>query len=175
MRHAAVAALLLALAPPIATAQVRHCTTADGLDVYTDRRCEDLGALPAQARQATTPTAPGAASHTNCARTVRDLAFAMQSAIDQRDPNRLADSYLWGGQSTATGYAVLDRLATIAERPLADIVPVYAGGGDPALYPQEASTRAPVALRLEQTRGAATPATTVLALRRYLGCWWVTF
>ena len=165
---------LLCLCTFAVPAQVRHCTTPEGLDVYTDRRCEDLGAAPAQER----PAAPsaGAVSRSGCARTVRDLAFAMQTAIDHHDPNRLADSYLWTGLSTQSGYTVLDRLARIAERPLADIVPVYPGGSDAALYPQDTGGRAPVALRLEQTlANGATPASTVLALRRYLGCWWVSF
>jgi len=166
--------LLLCLCAPVAWAQVRHCTTPEGIDVYTDRRCEDLGAAPALPR----PAAPaqGAIYRAGCARTVRDLAFAMQSAIDRHDANRLADSYLWTGMSTQSGYAVLDRLVAIAQRPLADIVPVYAGGADTALYPQEATARAPVALRLEQTlANGTTPAPTVLALRRHLDCWWVSF
>ena len=164
--------LMLYLCATGAWAQVRHCTTQEGIDVYTDRRCEDLGAAPAQAP----PAAPaaGATYRPGCARTPRDLVFAMQTAIDRHDPNRLADSYLWTGLSTQSGYAVLDRLDAIAQRPLADIVPVY-GGGDAAMYPQDAPNQAPIALRLEQTRGSATPATTVLAVRRYLGCWWVSF
>lgn len=165
--------LLLCVCATSASAQVRHCTTPEGLDVYTDRSCEDLGAAPAQA----TPAMPaaGATYHPGCARTPRDLVFAMQTAIDRHDANRLADSYLWTGLSTQSGYAVLDRLDAIAQRPLADIEPVY-GGGDAALYPQDAPNRAPIALRLEQTRGdGATPAATVLAVRRYLGCWWVSF
>jgi hypothetical protein len=45
---------------------------------------------------------------------------------------------------------------------------------DGEYYPQVAVRRAPSGLRLEQTLGGtATPARTVLGLRRYLGCWWV--
>jgi hypothetical protein len=153
---------------------VRHCTTPEGIDVYTDRRCEDLGAAPALPR----PAAPaqGATYRAGCARTVRDLAFAVQAAIDHHDANRLADSYLWTGMSTQSGYAVLDRLVAIAQRPLADIVPVYATGGDAALAPQEATPHVPVALRLEQTlSNGTTPAPSVFALRRHLDCWWVSF
>jgi hypothetical protein len=162
------------LCAPAAWAQVRHCTTPEGIDVYTDRRCEDLGAAPAQTPSVAPPG--GATYRAGCARTLRDLVFAMQTAIDQHDPNRLADSYLWNGQSTQSGYAVLDRLASIAQRPLAEIVPVYPSGDEAALYPQEVSSRAPVALRLEQTLGnGVTRAPTVLALHRYLDCWWVSF
>ncbi|MGN6512368.1 MAG: hypothetical protein ACTHKZ_02170 [Lysobacteraceae bacterium] len=163
--------LLLCAVPRPAPAQVRHCTTPEGIDVYTDRRCEDVGAVPALAR----PPAPAAtpAYRAGCARTLRDLAFALQSAIDARDVNRLADSYLWTGLSTQGGYAVMDRLAAIAQRPLAGIEPVQGGGGDDAA---DTARQAPVALRLEQTlRDGSTPANTVLPLRRYLGCWWISF
>ena len=164
--------LLLCLCAFAAGAQVRHCRTPDGLDVYTDRPCETLGASVAPE----TPAAPatGATYHPDCARNLRDLVFALQTAIDRRDPNRLAESYLWTGLSTHGGYAVLDRLAVLAQRPLAGIDPVYADGAD-ALAAQ-ATARAPVALRLEQTLAdGATPANTVLPLRRQLGCWWVSF
>ena len=174
MRPPRTLLLLLCLCAPGAWAQVRHCTTPEGIDVYTDRRCEDLGAAPARIP----PAAPAASTtyRAGCARTLRDLVFAVQTAIDQQDPNRLADSYLWNGQSSQSGYAVLDRLASIAQRPLAEIVPVYAGGDEAGLYPQETSSRAPVALRLEQTLpNGVTRTPTVLALRRYLGCWWVSF
>ena len=42
-------------------------------------------------------------------------------------------------------------------------------------YPQATSHRAPSGLRLEQTlANGSTPSHTVLGLRRYLGCWWIT-
>ena len=165
--------LLCAWTAPV-LAQVRHCTTPEGIDVYTDRRCDELGAVPAVAR----PVAPAGNTtyRAGCARALRDLAFALQSAIDARDANRLADSYLWTGLSTQGGYAVMDRLAAIAQRPLADIVPVYPGGSEAPLYPQDTTRQAPIALRLEQTqRNGVTRASTVLPLRRYLGCWWISF
>lgn len=174
MRPPRVLLFLLCLCASGVSAQVRHCTTPEGIDVYTDRRCEELGASPAQAPPAV--PAAGAISRRGCARTLRDLVFEIQTAIEQHDPNRLADSYLWNGQSTQSGYALMDRLATIAQRPLAEIEPVYAGGSETALYPQETSSRAPVALRLEQTlANGVTRAPTVLALHRYLDCWWVSF
>lgn len=165
--------LLLCLCAFSAGAQVRHCRMPDGLDVYTDRACEELGASVAP--DTPTPPATGATYRPDCARSVRDLVFALQTAIDRRDPNRLAESYLWTGLSTHGGYAVLDRLAVLAQRPLAGIAPVYGGGGDDALA-SATTPRAPVALRLEQTLAdGATPANTVLALRRQLGCWWVSY
>lgn len=165
-----VAALLLAAAGDT-RAQVRHCVSATGADIYTDKRCEALDAVPAPP---STPPMPGARHRPACARTLRDLGFELQAAIDAQDVNRLAASYDWDGMSTRNGYAVLDRLASIARRPLLDIVPLY-GGADDAFLADHAP-RAPVALRLEQTlRDSATPAPTVLSLRRDLGCWWVRF
>lgn len=174
MRPPRTLLLLSCLCIPDAWAQVRHCTTPEGIDVYTDRQCEELGAAPAQAP----PAAPaaGATYRAGCAHTLRDLVFAVETAIDQHDTNRLADSYLWNGQSTQSGYALLDRLASIAQRPLAEIVPIYPGDSETALYPQDTASRAPVALRLEQTlANGVTRTPTVLGLRHYLGCWWVSF
>jgi hypothetical protein len=168
----ALAALLL-FAAGGACAQVRHCVTAAGGNVYTDKRCEELAAVPAPPPAAT--LVPGAAvRRPACARTLRDLSFELQAAIDAQDVNRLAASYDWAGMSTRAGFAVLDRLAAIARRPLLDIVPLYPGAGDGFLADEP--TRAPSALRLEQTLDdSATPAPTVLSLRRTLGCWWVRF
>ncbi|HET6434827.1 MAG TPA: hypothetical protein VFG18_03890 [Xanthomonadaceae bacterium] len=168
-----VLAALLLLAAGSACAQVRHCVTADGADVYTDKRCEELDAVPAPPPPAL--PGPGATRRRPaCARTLRDLSFELQAAIDAQDVNRLAASYDWAGMSTRAGFAVLDRLAAIARRPLIDIVPLYAGVDEGLLA--EDPGQPPLALRLEQTLdGSATPAPTVLSLRRTLGCWWVRF
>ena len=46
--------LLLTIVPaaPAAQAQVRRCTTSEGIDVFTDRRCADLGATERLPREA---------------------------------------------------------------------------------------------------------------------------
>lgn len=187
--------------PQVANAEVRHCVTASGQTVFTDRRCDEVEAverLPREQAQtgAQLPRAGG------CARSLQDLVFAMTSAIDARDANRLASVYHWPGTSADSGYRVWSRLDAIAKRPLVDIVPVMAGSRpdpepgatgtaittsndavdtttpavDPDLYPQAGVRREPVALRVEQTMGAsATPARTVFGLTHYFGCWWVRF
>ena len=169
--------VLLLCAAGAAGAQVRHCVSAEGTDVYTDKRCDQVDAVPAPPRA---PVAAGAiARPTGCARTLRDLAFELQAAIDSQDVNRLAASYDWDGMSTRSGYAILERLAAIARRPLVGIVPLYgsavadaAAGADLA----DVVHRRPSALRLDQVaRDTASPAPTVLSLRRDLGCWWVRF
>jgi hypothetical protein len=169
-------------------AQVRRCTTVDGHTLYTDRRCEDLGAterLPRdQAGQGQRLPYRG-----GCARQLQDLIFEVTMAIDAQDANRLASVYHWPGLSSRAGYAVVGRLEAIARRPLVDIRALHPappavdpdfGGASAALqdgdyYPQTTSRRPPVGLRLEQTLSdGVTPSRTTFALRRHMDCWWVS-
>jgi hypothetical protein len=187
--------------PQAAKAEVRQCVTASGQTIFTDRRCDEVDAVERLPRdQAQAGAQPRRAG--GCARSLQDLVFAMSSAIDARDANRLASVYHWPGTSAASGYRVWSRLDAVANRPLVDIVPVMAGSlpspesttpaagaatsndavgatsppVDPDLYPQTSVRRNPVALRVEQTIGnSATPARTVFGLTRYFGCWWVRF
>jgi hypothetical protein len=171
-----------------ADAQVRKCTTPDGRPLYTDQRCEALGATPAPATTpgssaATTPDKP--AGHNlyrgGCSRTLQDLVFEITTAIDAQDANRLSSVYHWVGATDASASAVMDRLDAIAHRPLLDISPVspapaddVALGSAPVGVPRTTVRRPPVGLRLEQTlANGITPAPVVLGLRRHFGCWWV--
>ncbi len=192
--------LLLALAAcGTAHAEIRRCVAADGRTIYTDRQCQDLGAVE---RLPDTHSAGSARSYRySCPRSLQDLVYQLTDAIGNRDVNRLASVYYWSGQSTRTGYALMRRLDTIAQRPLADIVPVYPArapvptvasqdedvqqdgprqdestgseeGGNDAYYPQQAVRQRPVGLRLEQTlSNGSTPARTFLGLHRVHGCW----
>ncbi len=168
-------------------AQVRRCNTVDGHTLYTDRRCEDLGAterLPRDhARQGSRLPYRG-----GCTRQLHDLIFEVSSAIDAQDANRLASVYHWPGLSSRAGYAVVGRLEAIARRPLVDIralqpaqpaaEPRLGASGslqDGDYYPQTTSLRPPVGLRLEQTLSdGVTPSRTTFGLRRHMGCWWVS-
>lgn len=154
-----------------APAQVRRCVTPENQVVYTDQRCDALGAIEQPARQ----LRPGRAQYrAGCARTVRDLAFEVGEAINANDPNRLASFYHWTGMSTRQAYAVVSRLQTVVRRPLVDIVPVMPGGAADDYYPQTTVRQRPVALRIEQTLvDSATPARAVFGLQRHLGCWWL--
>lgn len=190
--------LLLALAAcGTAQADIRRCVATDGSTIYTDRQCRDLGAVE---RLPDTHRAGSAHSYRySCPRSLQDLVYQLTDAIGNRDVNQLASVYYWAGQSTRTGYALMRRLDTIAQRPLADIVPVYparaplrtpvreddgpqqdesgnSAAGDNGLeYPQETVRQRPVGLRLEQTlSNGSTPARTFLGLRRAHGCWWIS-
>ena len=175
------------LAPDAARAQVKRCTAADGTLVYTDRKCDDIGATE---RSGALPSAGGAiaAHHRNvCARTVQDLVYSFSNALQSGDANQVAGVYDWAGMPTSSAYKVMSRLETIAKRPLIDVQPMYSGdtnayGDDIVQFdetPGEVITRAPrkprlIGLRVEQTlANGSTPSRTNFGLRQRLGCWWV--
>lgn len=180
--RASVIATLLLLAvcawTPSATAQVRRCTAVDGTTIFTDRKCADIGATERLPRAA----GNGAGLRLyrrGCARNLQDLVYEMTTAIDAHDPNRLAGVYHWVGVSSRNATGIMNRLDSVARRPLVDIVPVAArtpASEDEELYypstiPQR---RAPVALRVEQTLGNnSTPSRTVFGLQRHFDCWWI--
>ncbi|MEG3191316.1 hypothetical protein [Lysobacter sp. D1-1-M9] len=169
-------ALLAACAWPLsAPAQVQRCTGTDGTAVFTDRDCEVAdGATQAAAATAGTPS--GRFHRNVCARNLQDLVYEMASAIDSRDPNRLASVYHWAGMSGTNGYGVMSRLDELVQRPLVDIVPVMPGSArvDGNYYPQASVRQQPVALRVEQTlANSITPSSTVFGLQEHFGCWWI--
>ncbi len=174
-RARALLALLLLAACPLAWADVRRCAAPDGTTIYTDKRCADLGAVDSVARDASAGL-PARLYRNACSHTLQDLVLELTTAIDSRDVNRLAGIYHWVGMSGASAYSVMDRLQVIVQRPLVDIAPMFPAGQDNGdYYPQTTTHRAPSGLRLEQTlANGSTPSRTVLGLRRYLGCWWVT-
>lgn len=182
--------LLLAAAclPQAAQAQVRRCTMADGGLVYTDRKCEDIGAterLSSNSLAGISNNQP----YRGCARSVRDLAYSLGIAIQSGDVNQLAGLYDFSGASTASGYRLMERLEIIAKRPLVDVQPMYSGGYDPYSDPDAGIVQFDqdgkviqrrvarpqlVGLRVEQTlANGSTPSSTVFGLRKNLGCWWV--
>lgn len=175
-------------APDVVHAQVKRCTTADGTLVYTDRKCDDIGATE---RIAPSPMYRGAAlasSYRNvCARTVQDLVYSFSSALQSGDANQVAGVYDWAGMPTSSAYQVMSRLDAIAKRPLVDVQPMYSGGtnayGDDIIEFNEDTgevinrpARKPrlIGLRVEQTlANGSTPSRTTFGLRQRMGCWWV--
>jgi len=127
-----LACLLAAALPGHARAQqVQRCMGADGQAVYTDRRCDDIGAVarlpPAVAAEGPRLFRGG------CPRVLSQLVGEIGAAIQGRDVNRLASVYDWSGVSNASASRLLDRLEAMVDRPLVDIAPVYPAG-EP--YPQ---------------------------------------
>jgi len=194
-RHLLASLLLLfaaCVSSRVASAQVHTCTMPDGRPLYTDQKCEALGAVPRQQPPAPSTGARGSAGSTGdrkysggCQRTLQDLAFELRSAIDAADANRLSGIYYWVGVSDDAAVTVMDRLDKIAHRPLLDITPVQPADqvetttgsaitGDAGVA-HTTARRPPVGLRLEQTQpNGITPLSTTLGLTRYFGCWWVT-
>lgn len=195
----AAVAIAAALRPAPAEAQIRRCTTPDGGTVYTDRSCSELGAVENRP-QAGAGESPALRWRGGCSRRLQDLVFEVTAAIDARDTNRLARSYDFSGMGHASGYAMIERLDAIAQRPLVNIsalrpaapapvpapVPAPWTGGGQAVAPlaapaggtaaaaTPAPSRRPVALRIDQVLSdGITPATTTFGLRRRMDCWWI--
>ncbi len=176
--------LLVAAAWQPVSAQVRRCTTPEGMDIFTDRQCPDVGAVE-QAPRAAPPT--GSRERVGgCARSLRDLVHELNGAFDARDANRLAGVYNWNGMSGSAAYAALERLDALVQRPLVGIYPVMpAEPGETVLADAALGVegtelapprprQAPVALRVEQTlANGSTPSHTVFGLQKYFGCWWI--
>ncbi|APO96538.1 hypothetical protein [Xanthomonas vesicatoria] len=188
--------MLLLLCLPVATGvkaqEIRRCVTPDGQTMFTDRRCEDVGAAT-RAPPAPRPQGDAGLHRYGCPRKLSELVSLLQSAVDSRDVNRLSSLYLWSGQSDAAANQVLSRLEAIVQRPLLDIVPMYPQADTPTWdadtstttpsldgsaidAPLPAPTRPrPWGLRLEQNLASGKPARSVLRLRRQYNCFWVTF
>ncbi len=182
------AAALCFASPPAHAQKVQRCTSMSGETIYTDKRCEDIGAMDRLPR--TTAAGSGSSQYrSGCSRTLSDLVHQVTAAIDNKDVNRLASVYQWSGVSNASANRILDRLEAIAKRPLVDIVPirprpppivdengVVIDENIDGYYPQTTVRQRPVGLRLEQTlANGSTPSQTVFGLHRSYNCFWVSF
>ncbi|KHL55708.1 hypothetical protein [Xanthomonas cannabis] len=184
----------LSAATGVQAQEIRRCVTPDGQTMFTDRRCEDVGAAERAPPPTRTQGNTGLYRY-GCPRRLSELVSLLQLAVDSRDVNRLSSLYLWSGQSDAAANQVLSRLEAIVQRPLLDIVPMYPQR-DPPTWEADAGTAAapsldgsaidaplpappsrprPWGLRLEQNLASGAPASSVLRLRRQYNCFWVTF
>lgn len=169
--------------------EVQRCATMSGETVYTDKRCEDIGAmdrLPQVAHGSSSGS--GGIYRAGCSRTLSDLVYQITAAVENRDVNRLASVYQWTGVSNAAANHILDKLQAVVDRPLVDIVPVRpqpppivdADGvviddNSDGYYPQTAARQRPIGLRLEQTmKNGSTPSRTVFGLHRSYNCFWIS-
>lgn len=179
----------LCFVPSPAHAQkVRRCTSIGGEAVYTDKRCEDIGAMDRLPRAAPADASGSSQYRSGCSRTLSDLVHQITAAIDNKDVNRLASVYQWTGVSNASANSILNRLEAIVQRPLVDIVPirprpppivdengVVIDENSDGYYPQTTIRQRPVGLRLEQTlANGSTPSQTVFGLHRSYNCFWIS-
>ncbi|MET0718903.1 MAG: hypothetical protein ABWY34_10960 [Pseudoxanthomonas sp.] len=186
---ASLVCLGLLAAPTTARAQkVQRCNTMSGETVYTDKRCEDIGAMDRLPQVNSGGTGSSGLYRGGCSRTLSDLVYQITAAVENNDVNRLAGVYQWTGVSNAAANSILNRLEAIVNRPLVDIAPVRPApapildengvvidDNSDGYYPQTAVRQRPVGLRLEQTlKNGTTPSRTVFGLRRSYNCFWIS-
>ena len=178
--------------PHAADAQIHRCTATDGRVIYTDQRCEALGATerpaddPPTGTPDTGPKGLGAGGSRlyrgGCSRTLQDLVYELRTAIDAQDANRLSGITHWVGVSEHQANAMMDRLDAIVRKPLFDVSPQYPDAAQdttilagPADVPRTTARRPPTGLRLDQVApNGITPVQTSVGLQRHFGCWWIT-
>src|SRR5512135_2110138 len=115
--------LLIAFAASPAWANGYHrCMGNDGVPVYSDQPCEDIGANKRPELAPTPDQANIGRLHARvCARTVDALAHDMQLALVAHDANQLAAFYHWPGTSNEESEAVFKRLQEIVDRPFQSV------------------------------------------------------
>lgn len=189
--------------PSPANAQVNRCTTPEGNTVYTDQACAMIGAVDSLSRTGTVSEAPRRrACNRDLQDLVFDLTAAIDNRDTNRLSSlyHWPGISTSGGYAVMTRLdAIAQRpLAGITElysdpssppaTPSMSSPGTHADIGgttrppSPQASPPSQPTRAaqaqrhPSALRLEQTLAdQATPSQSVFALRRHLGCWWISF
>jgi hypothetical protein len=141
------------MADPNDEGGLRQCVGTDGVPIFTDRRCADLGATP----KLEPPggfggsSTPGSHIARTCARNQDDLLAGVRAALENHDANRLADYYDWVGMGTTEGYRLMERLDTFSARPVVDVqlvrgaLPAEAMPIDGAPYFESAVPGEPVA------------------------------
>jgi hypothetical protein len=101
---------------------LRECVGPDGVPIFTDRRCGDLGATPKLAPPA--PMGEGLASPVRvrtCARNQTMLLDGVRAALESHDANRLAEFYHWTGMDSTQGYRMMERLDAFSARQVVDV------------------------------------------------------
>ena len=103
---------------------LRECVSPEGVPVFTDRRCSDLGAtphvvLPPMGSGNVMPGLPLRVK--TCARNQSMLLDGVRAALESHDANRLADYYHWTGMGSTEAYRLMDRLDTFSARPVVDV------------------------------------------------------
>lgn len=156
-------ALMLATTPASTQQRLNRCLGANGVTIYTDRACVDLGA-----RERGMPATPAARDDLppGCAATPAELHARLRLAIDTGDVNALAALYHWAGATQRTARAVMADLERIAAQPLMELI-AESESAPPAAT---SDTPPPVALALHQPAGV-----TRFAVAQHAGCWWLRY
>jgi hypothetical protein len=173
---------------PESATGIRRCAGADGTVVFTDKRCEDVGAV-----EATAPSAGNADTRIfvrHCARTREALVDGLREALDAQDANRVASYYHWTGMGNRAAYALMDRLHGFSQQPVVDVQLAMSGERRMSSLIEEPFSwwptpgpvepprpRAPDLVRVDQMRSYddASSEVTYFHLLANAGCWWIEF
>ncbi len=185
MRPATILLFLIAIAAMpahAATTDVHRCVGADGGAIFTDKKCEDIGASvrPDPIHASAAAGATGHLGARGCARTVDDLKRGLQQALAAGDVNRVASFYHWPGISSAESGDILKRLQVLAGRPLLSLQMIGARQPTDADGYRSVASEQPAdasAVELTQARSGNDPTSvrTTLGVTHYFGCLWVHF
>ena len=123
MRFLFISALLFfacAFIPQPTTAQgINRCQDKDGKIIYTDKKCEDVDAVPQNLPKPSGNTGYGMVR--TCARTPDDLLWDLRGALETGDINRAAGLFLWSGNDTTQANKRLDQLNKISYQSLINV------------------------------------------------------
>lgn len=98
---------------------INRCLDPDGKIVYTDKKCEDVGAVLQNLPKPIGNT--GYSMVRTCARTPDDLLWDLRGALETGDINRAAGLFLWKGNDTAESNRRLDQLNKISYQSLISV------------------------------------------------------
>ena len=109
-----------ALNAQTATAQViNRCLDTDGKILYTDKKCEDLNAVPQELPKPGGNIGYGGVR--TCARTQEDLLWDLRGALETGDINRASGLFLWSGSDTSQANKRLDQLNQVSYQSLISV------------------------------------------------------
>jgi hypothetical protein len=185
MRSLALIALLFLPLPASATSGsdgIHRCISPQGVSIYTDQPCADLGAadrIPPPAAQQ--PVIENGVIRSDCVRESQTLLFDLRRAIETDNINLLSGLYHWPGVSGGSAVGVMNRLERLMSRPMlsADLVypevaPVHE---NPEAFPEGTPPEDPIAVRIAQSEPGEIVGdeSEELRLVRHAECWWLRF
>jgi hypothetical protein len=114
-------ALLFAAAPAAAQTDVHRCVGKDGVPVFTDQPCTNLGArsiAPPAASSTATPDGMTPSTGLLCAQDMATLRVAVAQAFNLRDPNRIGGLTLWTGYGSGGAVENIRNLDAVVKQTL---------------------------------------------------------
>ena len=107
--------------PVFADSDIHRCVGEDGVPIFTDRSCDELGARERTAPFDKPETLARPSPARDCAREIETLQTQLRAALEARDINHLSGLYHWQDATSHTAERVLPRLEVIARRRLVEI------------------------------------------------------